>query len=86
MEKVVDKIKYIIVYIDKVIIHTTSHEQPLVVVDTVLQGLEQHNHKMYLAKCFFSNTEVLAPEAIWVGKEKLEILQMLPAPLTKQEV
>ena len=56
------------------------------VVDTVLQGLEQHNHKMDLAKCFFRNTEVLTPEDIWVGKEKLEILQMLPAPLTKQEV
>ena len=52
----------------------------------VLQGLEQHNHKMDLAKCFFSNTVVLTPEGIWVGKEKLEILQMLPAPLTKQEV
>ena len=52
MEKVLDKIKNIIVFIHDVIIHTASHEHLLKVLDDVLQRLEHHNRKINLAKCF----------------------------------
>ena len=75
MEKVLDTIKNIIVYIDNIIIHTASHEHHLEVLEDVLQRLEHHNLKINLTKCFFGNSEVanlgfvLVPEGIRPGKK-----------------
>ena len=92
MEKVLDKIKNIIVYIDDVIIHTGSHEHHLEVLDNVLERLQHHNLKINLAKCFFGNSEVaylgfvLTPEGIRPGKEKLSILREMPPPTNQRQV
>ena len=58
MEKVLDGIQNIIVYIDNVIIHTATHDHHLQVLEQVLAKLEQHQLKINLAKCFFGNTVV----------------------------
>ena len=79
-------------YIDDVIIHTASHKHHLEVHDNVLQGLEHHNLKINLAKCYFGNSEVaylgfvLTPEGIRQGKEKLAILRDIPPPTSQREV
>ena len=92
MEKVLDNIKNIIVYIDGVIIHTASHEHHLEVLNNVLDRLQQHNLKINLAKCFFGNSEVayrgfvLTPEGIRPGKEKLAILRNMDPPTNQKEV
>ena len=92
MEKVLDQIKNIILYIDDVIIHTASHEHHLEVLDNVLEQLQHHNLKINLAKCFFGNSEVaylgfvLTPEGIRLGKEKLAILCNMPPPTKQRQV
>ena len=50
MEKVLDKIKNIIVHIDDVIINTAMHEHHLEVLDNVLERLQHHNLNINLAK------------------------------------
>ena len=92
MEKVLDKIKNIIVYINDVIIHTASHEHHLEVLDNVLERLQHHNLKINLAQCFFGNSEVaylgfvLTPKGIRPGKEKLAILRDMPPPTNQRQV
>ena len=86
MEKFLDGICNIIMYIDDVIIHTAAHEHHLQVLDQVLAKLEEHQLKINLAKCFFGNTEVaylgfiLTPEGIRPGREKLQLLRDMPPP------
>ena len=58
MEKVLDKIQNIILYIDEVIIHTASHENHLKELHNILQRQEHHNLKINRAKCYFGNSEV----------------------------
>ena len=92
MEKVLDGINNIIVYIDDVIIHTATHEHHLQVLDQVLTKLEEHQLKINLAKCFFGNTEVaylgfvLTPEGIRPGREKLQVLRDMPPPSNLRQV
>ena len=92
MEKVLDGIHNIIVYIDDVIIHTATHEHHLQVLDQVLTKLEEHQLKINLAKCFFGNTEVaylgfvLTPEGIRPGREKLQLLRDMPPPNNLRQV
>ena len=92
MEKVLDQIKNIILYIDDIIIHTASHEHHLEVPENVLERLQHHNLKINLAKCFFGNSEVaylafvLTPEGIHPGKEKLAILRDMPPPTNQRQV
>ena len=91
MEKVLDGIRKIIVYIDNVIIHTATHEHHLQVLDQVLTKLEDHQLKINLAICFFGKTEVaylgfvLTPEGIRPGRKKLQLLRdMLPPNSLRQ--
>ena len=92
MEKVLVKIKNIIVYINNVIIHMASHEHHLEVLDKVFQQLEHHNLKINLAKCFFGNSEVaylgfmLTPEGICPRKGKLAIHRDMPPPTCQRQV
>ena len=84
MEKVLDGITNIIVYIGDVIIHTATHEHQLQVLHQVLSKLEEHQLKINLAKCFFGDTEVaylgfvLTPEGIRPGRKKLQLLRDMP--------
>ena len=92
MEKDLDGIHNIIVYIDDVIIHTATHEHHLQVLDQVLTKLKEHQLKINLAKCFFGNTEVaylgfvLTPEGIQPGREKLQLLRDMPPPNNLRQV
>ena len=59
MEKIMDKLANVIVYIDDLLIHSKSHENHLVTLDEVLQRLTDNNMKINLVKCHFGNsTEV----------------------------
>ena len=92
MEKVLDKIKNINVYINAAIIHRASHVHKFEVLDDVLQRLEHHNCKINLAKFFYGNSEVaylgfvLTPEGIRPGKEKLANLRDMPPPTCQRQV
>ena len=87
MEKALEGIKNIIIYIDDVIIHTATHEHHLKVLVDVLRHLDQHNLKINLAKCLFGNTEVaylgfvLTLEGIRAGREKLKVLRKMSPPI-----
>jgi len=53
MEGVMRNISNIIVYIDDLLVHTTTHEDHLKVLEQVLERLHSHNLKIDLDKCFF---------------------------------
>jgi len=82
MEGVMRNITNVIVYIDDLIVHTTSHEQHLKVLEKVLERLHSHNLKITLDKCFFGNKEVsylgftLTPAGIKAGKINLRPSKM----------
>ena len=92
MEKVLDGIQNIIVYIDDVIIHTATHQHHLQVLDQVLAKLKQHQLKINLVKSFFGNTEgaylgfVLTPKGIRPGREKLQLLRNMPPPTNLRQI
>ena len=92
MERALQGIQNIIVYIDVVIIHTATHEHHLQILDKVLAKLQQHELKINLAKCFFGNTEaaylnfVLTPEGTRPGREKLALLQKMPPPMNAHQI
>jgi hypothetical protein len=48
METVVNCISKVIIYIDNLLVHSTTHEEHLVYLHRVLQSLVQHNIKMKL--------------------------------------
>jgi Reverse transcriptase (RNA-dependent DNA polymerase) len=58
MEGVMRNISNVIVYIDDLLVHTTTHEEHLKVLEQVLERLHSHNLKINLDKCFFGNKEV----------------------------
>jgi hypothetical protein len=78
MEGVMRNISNVIVYIDDLLVHTTTHEEHLKVLEKDLERLHSHNLKINLDKCFFGNKEVsdlgftLTPEGIKLGKNKLK--------------
>ena len=90
MEKIMDKLKNVIVYIDDLLIHSKTHDDHLVTLDEELQRLTDNNMKINLAKCHFGNTEVsylgfrLTPEGITPGKDKLKAVEKAKIPETKE--
>jgi Reverse transcriptase (RNA-dependent DNA polymerase) len=58
MEGVMRNISNVIVYIDDLLVHTTTHEEHLKVLEQVLERQHSHNLKINLDKCFFGNKEV----------------------------
>jgi hypothetical protein len=58
MEKLMDGIENVIVYIDDLLIHSKTHEHHLQILDVVMDRLEENNMKINVAKYFFRNTEV----------------------------
>jgi hypothetical protein len=73
MEKVMDGIQNVLIYIDDVIIHTQDHPTHLKTLELTLQKLNQHGLKINLDKCVFGNKEVaylgftLTPNGILPG-------------------
>jgi hypothetical protein len=86
MEGVMRNISNIIVYIDDLLVHTTTHEEHLKVLEQVLERLHSHNLKINLDKCFFGNKEVsylgftLTPAGIKPGKNKLKAIKNAKPP------
>ena len=52
MEKLMDKVNIVIVYIDNLLIHAQTHEQHLESLDIVMKRLEENNMKINLSKFF----------------------------------
>ncbi len=79
-------ISNVIVYIDYLLVHTTTHEEHLKVLEQVLELLHSHNLKINLYKCFFGNKEVsylgftLTPAGIKPGKNKLKAIKNAKPP------
>jgi hypothetical protein len=56
MEKLMDGIDNVIVYIDDLLIHSKTHEHHLQILDVVMSRLAENNMKINATKCFFGNT------------------------------
>jgi hypothetical protein len=53
MEKLMDKIINVIVYLDDLLVHSQTHEQHFQSLETLMQRLEENNMKIKVSKCFF---------------------------------
>jgi hypothetical protein len=92
MEKLMDGIDNVIVYIDDLLIHSKTHEHYLQILDVLMTRLAENNMKINAAKCFFGNTEVnylgfrLNPQGIKPGKDKLNAIEKAKIPAMKEEI
>jgi hypothetical protein len=91
MERVMEGIQNVLIYIDDVIIHTQDHERHLQVLEQTLQRIQQHGLKINLDKCYFGNKEVaylgftLTPNGILPGKDKIKALADFEPPGTSSK-
>ncbi len=92
MEKLMDKIKNLIVYIDNLLVHSQTYERHLQSLEPVMQRLKENNMKINLSKCFCRNTEVnylgfrLTPTDKKPCKDKLKPLETANIPQTKEKI
>ena len=86
MEAAMLGIAKVIVYIDDLLIHSSSHEEQLASLSAVLGRLVHHGLKINLDKCVFGNEEVsylgftLTPQGIVPGKDKLQAIRDAKPP------
>jgi hypothetical protein len=86
MEMVVNWISNVIIYIDDLLGHSTTHEEYLTVLDQVLKHLVQHNIKINLQKRAFRSKEVsyldfhLTEEGIKPGIDKVKAVKNALSP------
>ena len=86
MESAMLGIAKVIVYIDDLLIHSSTHEEQLLTLSAVLGRLVHHGLKINLDKCFFGNEEVsylgftLTPHGIFPGKDKLQAIKNAKPP------
>ncbi len=79
-------ISNIIVYIDDLLVHTTTHKDHLKVLEQVLERLHSHNLIINFDKCFFGNKEVsylgftLTPEGIKPSKNEPKAIKSAKPP------
>ncbi len=92
METVVNNVANVIVYIDKLLVHSASHEEHISTLSQVLQHLVRNNIKINLQKCMFGSKEVeylgfrLTEEGIKPGTDKLKLVKNAPPPSNVHEV
>jgi hypothetical protein len=92
MEKVVQGIQNVLVYIDDLLLHSGRHPEHLKLLDDVLFRLVHNGIKMNLKKCIFGSPEVtylgfqLTPEGIKPGKDKLKAVADFNTPTNTREV
>ena len=92
MERVMEGIDNVLIYIDDVIIHTQDHDKHLEILEATLQRMVQHGLKINLDKCFFGTKEVaylgftLTPQGILPGRDKLKALKDFPEPESIQDI
>ena len=86
MEATMEGISKVIVYIDDLLIHSSSHQEQLLILDSVMERLASNGLKINLDKCVFGNQEVsylgftLTPNGISPGKDKLQAIRDAKAP------
>jgi hypothetical protein len=92
MEGVLRNLRYVIVFIDDLLIHPDTHERHRQILEQVLERLQQNHQKINLEKCIFGNKEVsylgftLTPEGIKPGKNKLKAIQTAKAPAKNNQI
>ena len=92
MEAVLRGVENTLVYIDDVLMHSSTHEEHLKTLDETLERIAQAKMKVNLKKCFFGNKEVaylgfrLTPEGIKPGKDKLKAIREAQPPETVQGI
>jgi hypothetical protein len=72
MEAVMKGIPNVLVYIDDILVHSSTHEEHRKMLDAIFRRLAQHNLKIRLEKkCCFATNEVeylgfrLTPDGVW---------------------
>jgi hypothetical protein len=74
MEKLMNRINYVIVYINDFLIHSQTHKHHLKTLEANSKRLEENNKKVNLLKCLFGSLELsyhgssLKPEGNKSGK------------------
>ena len=92
METVVLGLQNIIVYIDDLLVHSSTHEVHLELLDQLLKRLVQHNVKINLSKCHFGRKNVaylgfrLTEEGVKPGSVKLKAVGKASPPENVHEV
>jgi hypothetical protein len=92
METVVNGIASIIMYINNLLVHSSTHEEHLATLNQVLKFLVQHNIKINLQKCVFGIKEVsylgfyLTEEGIKPSMDKLKAVKNASLPSSVHEV
>jgi hypothetical protein len=90
MEIILNRISNVMVYIDDLLVHSTSHTEHIETLYQVLKRLVQHNIKINLQ--FFGSKEVsylrfrLIEEGIKRGTDKLKAIKTAPPPSNVHEV
>jgi hypothetical protein len=86
IEKLIYKIKNVIVYIDDQLVHSQSHEQHLQSLEAVIHRLEENNMLINLSHFYCGNTEVnylgfrLTLTGIKPGKDTIKTMEMTKIP------
>ena len=92
METVVQGLERVIVYIDDLLVHSTSHEQHRQDLKALFLRLRQANLKLNLKKCEFGAKEVsylgfqLTPQGVRPGRDKLKCVRDAPPPTDVKQV
>jgi hypothetical protein len=92
METVVAGLSNIIVYIDDLLLHSSTHEDHAQQLDVLLQRLIGHNIKINLEKCVFGSTNVsylgfrLTESGIIPGSDKLKAVAAAAPPSNVHEI
>ena len=92
METVVHGLQNVIVYIDDLLLHSSTHDEHVLLLDLLLQRLVQHNVKLNLQKCEFGSKNVaylgfrLTEEGVKPGADKLKAVEKAIPPENVHEV
>ncbi|GBG80754.1 hypothetical protein CBR_g31309 [Chara braunii] len=84
--------KFVVVYLDDILIFIKSAEEPAKHIETVLSLLQQHKYKVNLEKCEFGRTKILylghevSAEEIRPKDAKVASIRDRPRPQTVTEV
>ena len=84
--------KFLIVYIDNILIYSNTLKEHIQQVRKALQRLQEFNLQVKLEKCKFHKKEVeflghiVSREGIQINPKKVEVVVNQPTPKTKQDV
>uniref|UniRef100_A0A8C5PUW8 ribonuclease H n=1 Tax=Leptobrachium leishanense TaxID=445787 RepID=A0A8C5PUW8_9ANUR len=84
--------KYVVVYLDDILVYSSSLKEHRLHVQTVLSRLRQHHLYAKLEKCVFESTcieflgHILTPGHIGMDKKKVEAVANWPVPKSVKEV